>query len=141
MTINYKALADLDPGGTLESAYDTLAVAETTSSDHVQMVTDLSIAASIGLNDTVAFLAGLDTAVDDLVLPSIVVEWLTTNGGIDVNHQDSQTTLQSLATANYVEQTTVDAVIAMGENSELDFPNLKIGHLANARQMRAEGRV
>lgn len=129
--IDYKLLADNDPGGNLDTAYAAMST-ETITTNPELMITYRKIGADCGL----AVSAELEAAVKaDANIP----DWVNTalaNDGINVNDPQVSATLASLVSAE-----SATSISALGDVVELKYPNLKKGHLQNAREMRQEGRV
>lgn len=128
MSVNYKLIADNDPGGDLETAFNTLA-SETVITTPETMITYRKIAASVSLTAT----AELEQAIS--ALPLWVNKALQTDG-IDVNDPQTAAALSSLVSTE-----TAASIIALGKISTQKYPGLKLGHLQNAREMRAEGKI
>lgn len=132
MSVDYKRLADDDVGGELEPAFSTMSAMTVESTPEV-MVTYRRISAAVSL----AASAELEIGVlsPDSNIPSWVNASLS-NDGIDVNDPQVNAVLASLVSVD-----TSAAISAMGVITEPKYTNFKVGHLANARQMRVEGRI
>lgn len=131
MSVNYKLIADNDPGGTLEDAYTAMS-AETVTTAPKVMVTYRKVAASVNLEASAELEASVIASVD-------VPDWVNialADGGINVNDPQTEGLLSTL-----VSPQTASAILDMGIVTDPKYPGLKIGHLSNARQMRTEGRV
>jgi len=131
MSVNYKDLADNDPGGELQSAFDKMR-AETITVNPEYMVTYRTIGSLVGLAES----AELEIAVK---AASSIPEWVNTSlasDGIDVNDAQVSATLGVL-----VSEATAAKITELGNVVVPRRTGLKIGHLANARQMREEGRI
>ena len=130
MSVDYKLIADNDPAGELQTAFDAMA-AETVTSTPEFMVTYRKIGQSVSL----AASAELETALKDASngIPSWVDSVLAKDG-INVNDPQVAGVLAALSSH-------AAAITAMGVVTSPKYAGLKIGHLANARQMRADGRV
>ena len=129
--VNYKIIADNDPGGDLETAFAAMSAETVTSAPEV-MVTYRRISAVVSL----AASAELEAAVkSELTIPSWVNTALASDG-IDVNDVQVSAVLDTLVSAG-----TSAEIKAMGVITEPKYKGFKIGHLANARQMREEGRI
>lgn len=129
--IDYKAIADADAGGTLDAAYAILA-AETITTNPEKKMSYLSIANEVGFTEA--------TELSKRV-PAVLEGWVDAalkGDGIDVNNPQTSALVNSLVDANFT-QAMADAVLAAGNVSTPKYPSLKIGHLANARDMRARG--
>lgn len=128
--VDYTLIANEDPGGTLEQAYATMVDRRVSVSRGVYKITDIMVAAEIGLSKAESFLSAVEAAV-----PARVSHWIKT-GGIDINHPDTIATLTAINPPHLAE------VLPMGSESVCPYgAGFKIGHLQNARQMRADGRI
>ena len=126
---DYKKIADGDPGGDLQAAYEAM-IAETEQVSRGEYrVTDKMIASALGLAAANDFLDAVEMAV-----PARVTSWLK-SGGIDVNHVDTVSTLTAINPPNVV------AVLAMGKEAVSKYPAMEITHLEKARSMRSEDRI
>jgi hypothetical protein len=127
--IDYKQLADNDPGGELETAFASMS-AETVTSTPEVMLTYRRISAGVSL----AASAELEVAVNaSAQMPSWVDKALSTDG-IDVNDPQTAGLLAMLVPDHAA------AIQAMGVVNVSKYgAGFKIGHLQNARQMRDEG--
>lgn len=128
--IDYKNIADNDPGGDLDAAYATMKK-ETVKSHPTKMLTYLDIA---NLLDLATSKELQDAVVGRVGIPEFVDHELK-NGGLDVNDVKSQYMLRAIVGGD-----TANAIIGLGAVVNPVYPYLKIGHLSNARQMRFEGR-
>jgi hypothetical protein len=131
MSVDYKLIADNDQGGELASAFNAMR-AETVSATPEVMVTYRRVSASVSLAASAELEAAVASAPS---MPSWVDKALSLDG-IDVNDPQTAGLLSTLVTPE-----TAAAIIAMGVISEPKYKGLKIGHLENARQMRAEGEI
>ena len=129
--VNYKLLADNDPGGELETAFDSMS-AETITSTPEVMVTYRQIGERVSL----AASAELEAAVNGSASIPSWVDSVLAKDGINVNDAQVSATLGAIVSAD-----TAAAIIAMGVVTSPKYSGLKIGHLANARQMRQAGRI
>tara|TARA_R110002074_G_scaffold119_2_gene486 strand:+ start:901 stop:1293 length:393 start_codon:yes stop_codon:yes gene_type:complete len=129
--VNYKLIADNDPVGELQTAFDSMAAEAVTSTPEV-MVTYRQIGERVSL----AASAELEAAVNGSELVPSWVDSVLAKDGINVNDAQVSATLGAIVSTD-----TAAAIIAMGLVTSPKYAGLKIGHLANARQMRAEGRV
>lgn len=140
MRVDYKAIADADPGGDLTTAFLAMAAETETKSRGVHKVTQLEIANQTGMAVATRFRDGLDSAVTDGLVPGWVVGALDADG-IDINHPSTQGAMDGLVTAQKLQQDDVDAIIAMGSETVNVWPGLKEGYLQNAREKRAAGKI
>lgn len=128
---NYKLIADSDPGGDLETAFATMA-SETITEKPEVMITYRKIGAAVSLSASFELESAIKASTQ---IPSWVDDVLRTDG-IDVNDPQVSATLGALVSA----QTAAD-ILAMGQVTKPKYQGLKLGHLQNAREMRAEGRI
>ena len=128
--IDYKNIADNDPGGDLDVAYEAMKK-EAVKSYPKKMMTYLDIANLLDLSKSKEL---QDAVVGIADIPEFVDHELK-SGGLDVNDVKSQYMLRAI-----VSEDTANAIIGLGAVVTLAYPNFKIGHLSNARQMRLEGR-
>ncbi len=131
MNIDYKALADGDVGGDVETAFSTMK-AETVSTFPEVMVTYIQI----GYKVSVAASKALEDALPSNVgVPKWVNSKLTTTG-INVNDPQVSELLDVLV------PTHAQSIKDMGKVEVPKYPYLKrTTHLTKARLMRSEGRV
>jgi len=139
MNVDYKFLADNDPGGELEVAFSAMA-AEKIIEPHELILTDKGLANKLGLTKAIAFKENLKSAVVAGALPQDVIDWFVSTG-IDINHPDVEITLNALRVAGFLTLAQVSDVLNLRNKDNPKYPGLKIGHLQNAREWRAEGRI
>ena len=135
--MNFKFIADNDPGGELDAAYRSMST-ETISGTGKVLLTDQSIANDLGLVVGITITEGIEQAVADGELPARIIRWLE-GDGIDVNHVDTQATLVSLHIGGYISEAHKNALIALGD--DLAYPGLTKSQLDKARRLRSEGKV
>ncbi len=140
MSVDYKAIADADPGGNLTVTFLAMAAETETRSRGIHRITQLEIAREVGMVAATRFRDGLDSAVTGSLIPAWVVGALDATG-IDINHASTQGAMAGLVTAMKLQQDDVDAIIAMGSEVVNVWPELKEGHLQNAREKRAAGKI
>ena len=132
MSVNYKLIADNDPGGTLDAAFESMAAETTKQSKGKYLVNDLMIVNELGASDGHAF---LDSVEASELLPERAKLWLRGNG-IDVNHPDVEGILTAMNPPN------IDKVLAMGDEV---VPKYGAGfnekQLNNARISRLNGAI
>lgn len=129
--VDYTKIADGDPGGELADAFNAMRV-ETEPSNSVAFHTYVSIGGAIGFNTALQLSARVTS-----LLPSWVDEALQSEG-LDVNDAQIPVLLDSLVDVNFT-QGMADAV--KGAGTQLKYIGLAVGHLANARTMRADGEI
>jgi len=135
--MNLKQIADNDPGGAVDDAFNAMS-SEMTHGNGQRLLTDQSIANDLGLIRGVAIMTAIEQAVSDGVLPSRIIRWIEGHG-IDVNHADTQSTLESLEISEYITTDQRNAIIALGH--EPKFPGLTLSDLQKARRLRIEGKI
>lgn len=140
MNVDYKAIADADPGGDLTLAFETMAAATETRGRGAYRITQLEVANQVGMAIATTFRAGLDRAVVEGACPAWVVSALDV-GGIDINHPDTVGSMNALVGSGYLLQDDVTAIIGMGSEIVVTWPRLKEGHLDDARTKRAKGKI
>ena len=130
--IDYKLLADNDPGGDLEVAFN-LMYEQTVATYPQKLMTYIDIASRAGFFVS----AELQNAVvDNVGIPSWV-DIALSRDGVDVNDEQTQSVLSSI-----VSEETALAISALGVELISRFPQLtSVRHLDKARVMRADGRV
>ena len=129
--VDYKLIADNDAGGDLESAFNAMSLESVSTTPEV-MVTYRRISASVSI--TVS--AELQSAVlSALAIPAWVNQSLAYDG-ININDPQVKSVLSTL-----VSEDSGNKIIEMGVIKTPKYSNFKIGHLANARQKRAEGKI
>lgn len=140
MTDYYKTLADADPGGDLQAAYEAMKAETVDVSRGEYRITDQDIAAEIGPVEGLAFTAALEAARDAGALKPRILRWLE-GKGIDINNPGTRGMLAQLVAADHLDQALVDKVVAMGSIAQPKYPGLELGHLQNARDWRKEGKI
>jgi hypothetical protein len=128
--VDYKKIADGDPTGPLEAAFNTMA-AETVATTPEKLMTYRTIASEVSFAASVELETGITTAG----MPKWLDADLQTRG-IDVNSPDVAALIGSIVSAP-----TATAILAAGVVSAPVYPGLALGHLQNARQQRAAGEV
>ena len=132
--MDYKAIADADPGGTLESAFAVLSAATVETRPEVRLAY-ISIANRVGFNQA----SELEAAIRNAEAAGQLPRWVDAamNGeGVDINNPQTETLLRSL-----VSQQTADEIMAAGAVVVPQFPGLRMGHIKTARDKRASGEV
>ena len=132
MSIDYKLIADEDPGGDLETAFATMSSRMVSNTKLQARYTDQDIAREIGFGKANAFL-------DDVALqvPERVMYWIQ-NLGVDLAHLDTIAVLNSLDPAP---RNLADVLALKDETVPKYGHGFKLGHLQNARQYRLDGRI
>lgn len=133
--IDYKKIADGDPGGDLEVAFAAMAVEEVVVTPAPEkLMTYRSIANEVGFAASGELEAGVLDASNGMP------QWLNIDlqsRGIDVNNPNVAGLIGALVTA-----TTATNILAAGVTYALVYPNLKAGHLETSRIKRLlEGEV
>ena len=133
---DYKAIADADVAlaePDLETAYNTLA-AQTVTTNPELMLTYIGISNRVGFTIASKLSARVVATMDAWVHEALQ------NEGIDINNAQTPVLLDSMVDATFT-QADADAIKAAGNIDVPVFPNLKLGHLQNAREMRARGEI
>lgn len=108
------------------------------------MLTDIRIAAKIGMAATAQLVAGLNLAVSEGVVPDFVPDWLK-SPGIDLLNGETKPTLQALAALptqvddakTYIPQAVADAICSLDTIQVTKWPGITIGEIQNAVEGRA----
>ena len=130
MAIDYKLIADDDPGGDLGTAYATMAASMVTVERSSTVFTGHMIAQEIGIAAANQFLNDVELAA-----PARVMGWFN-DFGLDLSDPDVVAYMTSINPANLA------AVLALTDESQCKYgTNFKMGHLQNARQYRADGKI
>ena len=130
--VDYKLLADSDPEGDLQVAFDSMA-AETVTTTPETQVTYITLARDVGLTTANALASRLSTQL-------AWIDKAMSGEGIDVNNPQVGPFLDALVDTDFT-QLMADNIKALGNVISPKYPGFKIGHLSNARQMRTDGRV
>jgi len=128
-------LAADDPGGTLESAYDTLKVMTETVNRDLHRITARDVYTACGSVDGEMVLQALEGAASGNAVVTRVLNWLNPGAdqGIDICDSEAQAVMQSLVGVGGVTQAMIDNVIALSTETRLKYPGLRIGELRAAR--------
>ena len=129
--VDYKLIADNDVGGDLEDAFNTMSLDSIITTPEV-MVTYRRISASVSLTVSAELQAAVLSASS---IPAWVNQALAFDG-ININDPQVKSVLSTL-----VSEDSANKIIEMGVVKTPKYSNFKIGHLANARQKRAEGKI
>ena len=127
--VDYKLIADNDPDGNLEVAFGTMSI-ETINTAPEVMVTYRRISASVGLQESIDLEAAVITHMPDWINNNLAFD------GININDPRAGDVLISL-----IGEVSANKIIEMGVVKVLKYNGLKIGHLANARRKRLEGKI
>lgn len=129
----YKELADNDPGGDVQAAFDAMN-SETIDTTPIKRMSYADIAREVGYQES----AALESVVDAAISSNGLAKWVKSRlerDGIDVNDSQTQALLTSLIGA-----TEAAKIISAGIVKEKKFPYLtSIQQLTNARYARAKG--
>ena len=137
--IDYKLIADNDPGGDLETAFAQMQAETVTVPVPGKRQTYLSIADEVGFAEAAALSGTVEAEVTAKQLPKWVDVALEQDG-IDVTNPQVGPILSSLVNETLT-QTMVDAIIATGSEDRPKYPGLRIGYLADARRKRERGEI
>ena len=135
--MDYKFIADNDPGGDLQSAFNVMST-EMTDSTEKKLITDSMLAREIGLVDANAVMDGIERAVSEGVLPQRVVRWIETQG-IDINFQDTRDTLLFLQQGDYITEDLRLKVLTLSKVPK--YQGITLADIEKARLLRAQGKV
>jgi len=136
--IDYRGLADGDPGGTLQDAFNimetaTVSEAEDRSFNYTQIANQAGFGVATELQAVVTMLVGANQ------FPAWVNSALESEG-INVNDPQVSGAVTSLVAAG-LSQESADAILALRYVENKVYPRIKIGYLANARQKRIDGEI
>ena len=134
--MNYTTIADADPGGDLQAAYDALVARKVSTTDQVR-ITDVDMARELGFGKAIGILDGIQTAIDANALPARVMRWIE-QVGLDINHTGTVNALSNLV-PTYISASDATDLQNMGKVAE--FPGLTIKDLEKARRLRSEGKA
>lgn len=137
--IDYKLIADNDPGGDLETAFAQMAAETVTVALPGKRQTYLSLADDVGFTEAMTLSATIDVAVQAGKLPKWVDSAME-SGGIDVTNPQVEPILQSLVNASLSAE-VVSAILETGVETRAKYPGLRVGYLADARRKRARGEI
>lgn len=137
--IDYKAIADGDPGGDLEAAFAAMAAETVTVQIPGKRQTYISIADEVGFAEAAALSGTVEAEVTAKQLPKWVDVALEQDG-IDVTNPQVKPILDGMVN-DLLTQAMVDAIIATGSEDRPKYPGLRIGYLADARRKRERGEI
>lgn len=134
---DYKSIADNDPGGDAQAAFEALKGMKQNSNENV-MITDLSMANRLGFTVANEILDGIQMAIDANQISSRVMRWIETVG-IDVNNSDSVAQIDALVVAGLITTDHKTALLNLGK--EFMFPGITKSDVEKARRLRSEGKA
>lgn len=139
--VDYKLLADNDPGGDLDTAFATMS-AETVTSNPVKRMNYIDVSDECGYALAVKLATAIAAAIGGGLMPDFV-ETVMNGRGLDVNNAQVQAQLQALADNPAVEFDAADMALltSKGAVSSPKYPGLKVGHLDDARRKRTAGEI
>ena len=130
--IDYKLIADEDPGGDLQTAFDTMAAVTIEVRKSRAIYNSLGLAAAIGFTNANEFLNDVEAST---LIPERVVMWINTTG-VDIVNADTALILKVIAPQH------LDLVLALANETISKYgARFRMGHLQNAREYRARGKV
>ena len=135
MGVDYKGIADADPGGTLEDAFKYMSEDIKVQSRGEYRVTQLIMARDLGMTLATSIRAKLDTAVVAGGVPGWLIGFLD-GPGIDINDPETAIFMTQLVAGKILNKSEADALLGMRTETVLVWSGLKIGHLDNSRQGR-----
>lgn len=134
MSVNYKLIADDDPGGKLETAFESMSKVTESRSRGSFRVNDIMIVAVLGSTDGHEF---LDAVEGSNLLPERAKLWLR-GEGIDINHPDTAGVLRAMNP----NPPHLEKVLAMGNEIVPKYgAGFKAGHLQTAREKRKGSKI
>lgn len=137
--IDYKAIADADPGGDLKTAYDALK-AMTVSAPAGETKIDLvGIANRFGPATANNVEAAIKAAISANQLGGWVLHAMY-GEGLNITHKDMAAQLTALKAAGLT-QDSLDKLLSLTQVQTPKFPGLLEGYLQNARQKRVRGEI
>jgi hypothetical protein len=139
--VDYKSIADKDAeiGLTTIDTFNVMkSETEIVTTDEV-MVNYIRISASVNVAASMALEASVDAAVEGGLLPKWVGVSLHGNG-ININDPQTANFVRTLLPAKDLPG-VADSIVAMGERTVYKYPNIKQGHIDDARAMRERGEV
>ena len=137
--IDYKLIADNDPGGDLETAFAQMQAETVTVPVPGKRQTYLSIADEVGFTEAATLSATIAAAVQAGQLPRWV-DIALEGPGIDVTNAQVGPILTSLVNASLTSE-MVNSIIATGTETQPKYAGLRIGYLADARRKRERGEI
>lgn len=138
---DYKKIADGDPGGELEAAYNSM-IAETEQSpiQGEYRVTLTTISKKLGRDAARLVNAKLKQAVADGHMDQWELDELY-DDGFDLNDPETKKAIAKLKQEGALGETEAAALLGMAMQSVPLYPGLEMGHLQNAREMRERGEI
>lgn len=140
--IDYQQIKADDPGGTVDDALSALQVMTVQRDRAERMINERTVYAALGASAAEAFLQTLESVAQstDPLAPVVarVATWLKPGSelsGVDICSTETQGLLQSMASAGALDQSAVDAVIALSKETAPKYPGLTISHIEKARAM------
>lgn len=135
--VDYKAIADGDPGGDLQAAFDSMRAEMVTAPYMVRVnYTDL-LAIDIPLTTKLSNLIASEVSLGNI--PEVVHIRLN-DGGLDINNPGTQAMLAGYVVASELTQAEMNTITALGEIKK--YPDLVIPQiLQNARDARSSGAI
>jgi len=141
--VDYKLLADNDPGGDLQIAFEAMK-AETVTQAQGRKLTYLQIANEVDFATATA----LQKRISALVVAGTFPEWLDASlkaEGVNINdpqiHGEQGALNALVGDGAEFSQVQADAIAALKNVTTLKYSGLKLGHLETARAMRLKGDI
>jgi len=134
MSIDYKAIADNDPTGDLQVAFDAMVLLTQDVTPEIHLLNyrlvakDLTMAKSKTLQEAVIATAAIPAWVDDA---------MAGGDGININAAEVPNALIAMGLSAELRA----EILALGVITSPMFSNLKIGHLKMASEKRLAGEV
>ena len=136
MNIDYKKLADNDSGEPdVNDALETMSLL----TEYTYPTTRLSY---ISIADRVSFSVSKEVSekVNRAIIDGSIPQWVDDalkNNGIDINNAETSGLLADIG----ISERSVIALTNLGKKPILVYPNLRLGHLITARDLRTKGEI
>lgn len=135
MNVDYKMLADNDPGGDLETAFAAMK-AETVTVAQDRKLTYIDIANEAGFQVATNLQLKINEAIQAGVFPDLVDAALK-GDGININDPQVAGVIGSLGLSAGGEA----AILDLQNVTSPKYPRLRIGYLSDARRKRERGLI
>ena len=126
--MDYAALSADDPGGDINTAFDTLKVMTETKALSERYVTVLTYASAYGMTNAEAVRAKIEANwpawVHDAFQPN--------NGGINICDAETQAVITAQTPAVFTTEER-DNMLALASETVLKYPGLRVGDVVHAR--------
>ena len=137
MKIDYTALANaVQQGETMEEAFTRLSAATVTEDKAVAKYSELSLMSELGVTLADTILTKIEAQVS-----ARVVRMIQSVEGVNLADPETKGLLAGLLAGGALTQAEHDALIDLTKETKPVWPNLKLGHVQNAMEWRAEGYI